>query len=44
MDPDQIARIGAILSESTLFVEKAPKTFQQTTEAVEFCCDLRFKG
>ena len=41
VDPDQI---GAVWSESTLFVGKASKTFQQTTKAVEFCCDWRFKG
>ena len=40
MDPDQTAPI----SESTLFVGKASKTFQQTTKADEFCCDWRFKG
>ena len=44
MDPDQTARIGAVLSESILFVGKASKTFQQTTKAVKFCCDWRFKG
>ena len=38
MDPDQTA------PESTLFVGKASKTFQQTTRADEFCCDLPFKG
>ena len=31
-------------SESTLFVGKASKTFQQTTKAHKFCCDWRFKG
>ena len=31
-------------SESTLLVGKASKTFQQTTKAVEFSCDWRFKG
>ena len=36
MDPDQTAPIG---SESTMFVGKASKTFQQTTKADEFCCD-----
>ena len=35
MDPDQIARVGAVGSESTLFVGKASKTFQQTTKSVE---------
>ena len=44
MDPDKTARLGTVLSESTLFVGKASKTFQQTTKAVEFCCDWRFKG
>ena len=45
MDPDQTAPIGAVWSESTLFIGMASKTFQQTTKAVEFCCDYcRFKG
>ena len=44
MDPDQTAPIGAVLSESTLFVEKDSKTFKQTIIADEFCCDWRFKG
>ena len=35
MDPDQTAPLRAFLSESTLFVGKASKTFQQTTIAVE---------
>ena len=34
MDPDQTAPI--------LFVGKASKTFQQTTEADKFCCDWCF--
>ena len=44
MDQDQTAHIGAVRSESTLFVGKASKIFQQTTKAVQFCCDWRFKG
>ena len=35
MDPDETAPIGAVGSESTLFVGKASKTFQQTTKTVE---------
>ena len=34
MDPDQTARagaVGAVSSGSTLFLEEASKTFQQTT-------------
>ena len=27
-----------------MFVGKASKTLQQTTKAVEFCCNWRFKG
>ena len=42
MDPDQTAPMGAVRSESTLFVGKASKTFQQTTKADKFCCDWRF--
>ena len=44
VDSDQTAPIGAVWSESTLFVGKASKTFQQTTIADEFCCDWRLKG
>ena len=44
VDPDQTAPIGAVWSESTLFDGKASKTFQQTTKAVQFCCDWQFKG
>ena len=44
MDPDQTAPIAAVWSESTLFVGKASKTFQQTRKADDFCCDWRFKG
>ena len=36
MDQDKTARIGAVWSESTLFVGKTSKTFQQATKAVEF--------
>ena len=43
MDPDQTAPIGAVGSESTLFVGKSSKTLQQTTKADEFGCDWRFK-
>ena len=43
VDPDQTAPIGAVWSESTLFVEKASKTFQQTTKAADFCCDWRLR-
>ena len=39
MDPDQTAPTGAVLSGSTLFVEKASKTFQQMTKANNCCCD-----
>ena len=39
MDPDQTAPIGAACSESTLFVGKASKTFQQMRKAGDFCCD-----
>ena len=35
---------SADCSESTLFVGKASKTFQQTTKADEFCCDWLLKG
>ena len=44
MNPDETAPVGAIRLESTLFFGKASKTFWQTTKAVEFCCDWRFKG
>ena len=32
-----------VRSGSTLFVEEAPKTFQQTTKADDYC-DWHFKG
>ena len=35
---------SSLMSEPTLFVGKASKTFQETTEADKFCCDWRFKG
>ena len=44
VDPDETAPIGPVWSESTLFVGKASKTFQQTTKADKFSCDWRFKG
>ena len=44
MNPDQTAPTGAVLSDSTLFVGNASKTFQQTTKADKFCCDWHFKG
>ena len=34
----------AVCSWSTLFFRYTDKTFQQTTKAVNFCCDLRFEG
>ena len=39
MDSDQTAPIGEVLSGSTLFVEEASKTFQQTLKAKTTCCD-----
>ena len=44
MDSDQTAPIGAVCSESTLFIGKASKTFQQMIIADVFCCDWCFKG
>ena len=36
MEPDKTAPIRAVLSGSTLFVEEASKTFQQTKKADNF--------
>ena len=36
MDPDQTAPIGAVCSESTLFVGKASKSFQQMKKQATF--------
>ena len=36
--PNKTAPTGAVWSGSTLFVKEASKTFQQTTEADDFCC------
>ena len=42
MDPDQTAPIGAVWSESLHCLLE--RLLKQTTKAVEFCCDWRFKG
>ena len=39
MDSDQAAK-GAACSESTMFDQKAYKTFQHKTKADNFYCDL----
>ena len=44
MNLDQTAPIVEVQTESTLFVGKASKTFQQTTKTDNFCCDWQFKG
>ena len=41
VDQDQTAPTGAVCFGSTLFVEEASKTIQQTTKADDLCCDWR---
>ena len=41
---DQSAPTGAEQSDPGPQCQKVAKTFQQMTEADNFCCDLRFKG
>ena len=46
MDEDQSAPTGEVWSGSTLFVEEASETFQQTTKQSDrvLCCTYKYAG